>query len=282
MHRKIFHLPSLSCKVHALTFGNCDKPVILALHGWLDNAGTFAPLAPLLDNFYIIALDFPGHGLTLLPENSDSLNLHFYVDVISQIIDQLNEKAIILMGHSMGGAVASVYTSLYPSKVSKLILIDVLGPLSSDNLATDPTLETNAKKMQAAAVLASSKFYPNFEMMINIRMKANHLTHEQAFELTDRGVEETAEGFKWRYDPLVAKSSGFYYSESEVLELLSKIHCPVLIIAGTEGIFKGREFYQFRLDAIANHEIHFIDGHHHIHLEKTDLVYKEIKQFLYD
>ena len=206
--------------------------------------------------------------------------MHFYVDVIAQVIDQITDKLIILMGHSMGGAVASIYTSQNPHKVSKLILIDVLGPLSSDNLATDPTLETNAKKMQAAAVLASSKSYPNFENMVAIRMKANHLTHNQALELTKRGVEETAEGFKWRYDPLVAQSSAFYYTEKEVLNLLSKIKCPVLIIAGTEGIFKGREFYQYRLDVIANHHLQFIEGHHHIHLEKTDFVFIEIQKFL--
>ena len=54
----------------------------------------------------------------------------------------------------------------------------------------------------------------------------------------------------------------------------------MLIIAGTEGIFKGREFYQYRLDALAHHEIHFIDGHHHIHLEKTPIVSEYISNFL--
>jgi pimeloyl-ACP methyl ester carboxylesterase len=277
---KSFQLSSHCIAISALTYGDAHKPIILAVHGWLDNAASFTLLAKLLENFYIIALDLPGHGLTPLPQNPKSLDIHFYVDVIAEIVDQLDQQSIILMGHSMGGAVASVYASQNPEKVSKLILIDVLGPLSSDNLATHPTIETNAKKMQTAAIYASSKIYPSFENMVAIRMKANHLTYTQALELTKRGVRETDEGFQWCYDPFVAQSSAFYYSESEVLNLLSKIECPVLIVAGTEGIFKGREFYQCRLEVIKNHHIEFIDGHHHIHLEKADAVFDIIQDFL--
>ena len=37
---------------------------VLASHGWLDNAGTFASLAPLLPDCEIVALDLAGHGLS--------------------------------------------------------------------------------------------------------------------------------------------------------------------------------------------------------------------------
>ena len=37
---------------------------ILALHGWLDNALSFASLAPLLTDYHMIALDLSGQGLS--------------------------------------------------------------------------------------------------------------------------------------------------------------------------------------------------------------------------
>jgi len=39
-----------------------NAPRVLCLHGWLDNAASFIPLAPLLDKLEVFALDFPGHG----------------------------------------------------------------------------------------------------------------------------------------------------------------------------------------------------------------------------
>ena len=49
-------------KIGALAFGDKKNPPILALHGWLDNAASFARLAPLLKEYYVISIDFPGHG----------------------------------------------------------------------------------------------------------------------------------------------------------------------------------------------------------------------------
>ena len=49
-------------KMTAKLWGNPAGYPTLAIHGWLDNAGTFDRLAPLLSELNIIALDLAGHG----------------------------------------------------------------------------------------------------------------------------------------------------------------------------------------------------------------------------
>lgn len=45
-----------------LEWGNADAPVVIALHGWLDNALSFSILAPQLADLRVLALDLSGQG----------------------------------------------------------------------------------------------------------------------------------------------------------------------------------------------------------------------------
>jgi len=59
--KEIF-IQTANLKLGALSFGNPMETPVLALHGWLDNAASFIPLAQHLNETNLIALDFPGHG----------------------------------------------------------------------------------------------------------------------------------------------------------------------------------------------------------------------------
>lgn len=48
--------------ITALQWGEDDQPLILALHGWLDNAESYYKLAPQLSKFRVVAIDMAGHG----------------------------------------------------------------------------------------------------------------------------------------------------------------------------------------------------------------------------
>jgi len=49
-------------KIAALSNGQTGKPLLLMVHGWLDNSASFTKLIPLLNEFHVIAIDLPGHG----------------------------------------------------------------------------------------------------------------------------------------------------------------------------------------------------------------------------
>ncbi|MEO5830348.1 MAG: alpha/beta fold hydrolase, partial [Rhodanobacter sp.] len=124
-------LPQLS--LQAQLWGDASLPPLLALHGWLDNAGSFARLAPLLTGrHHVIALELPGHGHS--EHLSAGSNYHFldYVRDVLAVADALRLERFALLGHSLGAGVASLVAAAIPQRISQLFLIEGLGPLGDD------------------------------------------------------------------------------------------------------------------------------------------------------
>ena len=105
--------------ITALQSGNLDGEKILCLHGWLDNAASFIPLMPSLENYHVVALDMPGHGGSQhrLPGYD-----YVFVDWIHDVLDAMDSlgwQKAHLLGHSMGGAIATIVAASAPERIDK-------------------------------------------------------------------------------------------------------------------------------------------------------------------
>ncbi|KAK9703853.1 alpha/beta hydrolase fold [Popillia japonica] len=125
-------------------WGDSTNEPVLMLHGFLDNAGSFDSLVPLLpSNFYYLCVDLPGHGLSShFPPN---LPIHFFnfiyaVKFVAAHFKRkkyafishsfggrahFKRKKYAFISHSFGGRVSTLFTQLYPELVSKLAILDV-------------------------------------------------------------------------------------------------------------------------------------------------------------
>jgi len=74
-------------KLAAKQWGNPAGMPVLAIHGWLDNAGTFDHIAPLLPDLNLVAIDLPGHGLS--EHRPMGTNYHFidYIQWVCTVVD---------------------------------------------------------------------------------------------------------------------------------------------------------------------------------------------------
>ncbi|WLR41248.1 alpha/beta hydrolase [Bacillus carboniphilus] len=104
-------------------FEHSSKPSVILIHGFLSSSFSFRKLIPLLMNhFNIISIDLPPFGLT---EKSPSF-VHSYrnmSNVVIQLLEKLNIRRAIFIGHSMGGQIA-LYTAKYrPQLVDRLVLL---------------------------------------------------------------------------------------------------------------------------------------------------------------
>ncbi len=125
----------MNMNVHFRDEGNKNDSVPLVLiHGTGASLHTWEKSVLLLkDSFRIITMDLPAYGLTG-PNPERIYTQAFYVQFIHEFLTSIKVDRCIIGGNSLGGAIAWNYTSVYPSKVKKLILIDAAGyPMVSES-----------------------------------------------------------------------------------------------------------------------------------------------------
>ena len=122
-------------------------PNIICLHGAGHSGLSFAPLALMNKDYRIISFDFRGHGFnTQSPNNdfSEKTLINDTLQVLNHVHEKYPEENLILLGHSMGGSIAtktccqilkeeSKYKELY-NKMQGLIVIDVVEGTAMDAL----------------------------------------------------------------------------------------------------------------------------------------------------
>src|SRR5262245_26616302 len=129
--RRIPLATGLTC--HVLEWGGADAALdhtVVLLHGFLDLAWTWVPTveAGLAGRFHVVAPDVRGHG------DSDRVGpggyYHFidYLADLDALVRTLGRRRLSLVGHSMGGSIASYYAGVYPDRVHRLALLEGLGP----------------------------------------------------------------------------------------------------------------------------------------------------------
>lgn len=256
----------------AQSWGPPDAPPLLALHGWLDNAGSFAFLAPLLAKHWrVIALELPGHGHAgHLPAGST----YHYLDYVSAVLaaaDALQLERYSLLGHSLGAGVGSLVAAARPQCIEQLYLIEGLGPLGDDG---SHTLQRFRDAYAAKSTKKTSKrVFANIDQAISARTLATGLRAELARPIVERGLVEVEDGWRWRSDSRLTRPSPVRLAESQVGALLSGIEAPTsLLLANPFTPYLPTALMQARAARVGRITITYLDGGHHLHLEHPDAV----------
>ena len=268
-------------EIASLMYHQHQQLKLLALHGWLDNAASFASLAPCLDGVECLIIDLPGHGYSGYFSSQKCYQVIDYIDVVVALIKQYSKAPIALLGHSLGGGIASAIASRHPELVSHLIMIDISGPLSGHmQTQTGSARARSAYSMRIMAQKARDKYYDSLDQMVKVRMRANNLNYDAALPLVTRGSGQNAMGWHWCFDRRLCDCSEFYFSEEQVLSMLSAIEAPVLVVEASDGLLNHQAHHQKRLRAINHLTHHVMAGNHHLHLQFPSHLAARISAFI--
>ncbi|MFA5959949.1 MAG: alpha/beta hydrolase [Tatlockia sp.] len=264
------HLALPGFKIAYRTWGNPDLPPLIAVHGWLDNANSFSLLAPMLqEQFHVIAIDLPGHGLSSHLPVGCNYHLIDGIFIVLQVIEALQLKKVHLLGHSLGACLASLIAGVSNEHIASLALIEGLGPFTHPEDTCCAQL-TGYAQLLLDAKNSQARPYPSRKAAIQGRVKHGFLEAPLVALLAKRGVHKRGDSYYWRHDRRLATVSPLRMTENQVLSCLSNIAAKTCLILARESLLFREELVEQRVNAVKHISVHRLQGGHHLHMENPE------------
>ncbi|MCY0967261.1 alpha/beta fold hydrolase [Parathalassolituus penaei] len=243
--------------------GPADGIPILFIHGVTDSNHSWSQVMPLLkDKFRVYAPSLRGHGDSDKPAGGYSIPV-FAEDMIA-FMDKLGISQAVVVGHSLGSLVASQMASVYPQRVSQLVLIG-----SAPTLVNNEVIEYLWQE-----VVGTSEFQdPISSDFIREWQTGPNPVNEAFFE---KVVSETgkvpARVWKAAFRGLLTDNHSAF---------LADIQAPTLIIWGSADPLMSASDQQVLLDSIPAATLRTYDGAgHNTHWEQPQQVAQDIRNVI--
>jgi pimeloyl-ACP methyl ester carboxylesterase len=208
------------------------EPIVL-LHGWMDCGAAFQLLVDCLpDDWPLLAIDWPGYGRSARHEGC-----YWFPEHLAELDWVLDEfvpgSRARLVGHSMGGTVASMYAGMRPARLAWLVNMEGFGMPALppgelrvlvagwlDSLRTVPGARRYADLGDLAAAL----------VRVNPRLPATH-----ARFLAEAWTRPVAGGFEILADPRQQLRTPIRYARADVEACWAAVTAPQLLLHGAES-----------------------------------------------
>jgi pimeloyl-ACP methyl ester carboxylesterase len=225
-------------------WGREDAPrTLLVLHGYLEQGAAWDAVARALvaadPDLRVLAPDQRGHGLSDHIGPGGAYHFWDYVADVQRLLDALGLEVVDVLGHSMGGAVASLFAGARPDQVRRLVLVEGLGPADTTALSVergrmflDDVRRDRQHRPMADAAEATARM-----------QRANpHLPAAVASALAVRTVRpvdpaDPAAGVVWTWDVRHRHRFPYPFSESAFRSFLARVTAPTLTVYGGRSVF---------------------------------------------
>ncbi len=208
------------------------RPPVVVLHGFLEQGAAWEAVATQLGR-RVVAPDQRGHGRSGHVGSGGFYHFWDYVADLDALVEHLGAP-VDLVGHSMGGTVASLYAGARPECVRRLVLVEGLGPPDVTASAVD----------RARRFLADRRRGPRHRPMADraegverVRAYNPNIGVDVAERLVARVTRRSSSGWVWTWDALHRARSPVPFQAALFRRFLSNVTAPTLVVRGLDSGF---------------------------------------------
>jgi pimeloyl-ACP methyl ester carboxylesterase len=287
-------VPIRHLSYHVLQCGtpSPDKTPLVMVHGWMDVAASFQfVIDALKDDHWVIAPDWRGFGQTDTP-NTDNFFFPDYLADLDQLLDHyVGERQVHLLGHSMGGHIATMYAGIRPERIQKLINLEGFGMPATRPAQAPGRL---AKWMDELKALQRGEMdlkpYPSLEAVAQRLIKTNpRLGTDKAHWLAQHWARPNDQG-EWRILGHAAHKvvNAQLFKTDETQAIYERITAPTLcVVASSDSMnqwWNDRytlDEFKLRIAAVPNitHAV-IKEAGHMLHHDQPEVLASLVEEFL--
>jgi len=259
------------------------RPPILLLHGIAATTATAVPLLAALADRRVLAVDWPGHGLSgagVVPAG-ESLRATT-VGVLDEVLAFFHVDAVDIIGHSLGGQIALYFALAHPERLRKLVLLGAPGGAFSQARASFG-MRVAAIPGVGTALLGLSTSQRARDRAVDRLLGAHALTGYPA-EINEIGylasqraefAPSVASLFRAMMTPLSARADVALTARE-----LAHLAVPTLVVWGVDDVILTPAHGRASADAIPNVTILEVTGGHAPWLKELTRVGDAVSAFL--
>ena len=256
-------------QLHYSDEGNrLDSTPLLLIHGTSSSLRTWDGVTAQLKNQYrIIRFDLPGFGLTG-PNPDHDYSTRYYNEVIDSLLRALQISRVIVVGNSLGGAIATQYAIYQPGKVRGLVLVDAAGlpPAKKTTGAIGFKLAQMPVINQLLTIITPRVLVKkSLEDAYGDIGKVTDSLTSQYFDMLTREGNRKALVDRMR--------QGWQVTDGN---FLTKVEAPTLIVWGSKDRLIPVENAALFQQKIKNSQVHIWDNLGHVPMEEDPVAFSEI------
>jgi pimeloyl-ACP methyl ester carboxylesterase len=216
---------------HRLTWWGepSDSPIVL-LHGFMDSGEAWQFLVDCLpESWSCVAPDWRGFGRTEWPAGG-----YWFPDYLADLealLDALAPRGPArVIGHSMGGNIATLYAGIRPQRLAWLVNLEGFGPLRTTADCTPERYETWLDQCKKTPCASRYKSLSSFAAALRVRNP--RLTRAKAEFIARAWTRPVDSGIELAADPRHQLAAPAVHSREEVEACWRRVEIPVLLLMG--------------------------------------------------